>query len=139
MKAQKMTARLALATGAALAVGVGAASADPMHPHLAAKLSGMGMHGTVNITTNAMKHELCWKFDAMVDGATGASIRTGAGKSVIALGSSYKAKGCAMVTANTLSAIDAKPGAYKVWLDTKGHPGDLRGMLFAGMTQPGQM
>ena len=26
-----------------------------------------------------------------------------------------------------------KPRSYFVWVDTKGHPGDLRGALFAGM------
>lgn len=56
---------------AALAVGA-SASASAMHPRLAAKLSGMGEHGTVNLEF--------------------------------------------------------------VWVNTKGHPGDLRGRLFRGMS-----
>ena len=38
-----------------------------------------------------------------------------------------------MVSTKALGLIDAKPASYSVWLDTKGHPGDLRGKLFAGM------
>ncbi len=38
-----------------------------------------------------------------------------------------------MVSTKALNLIESKPGAYVVWLDTKGHPGDLRGKLFAGM------
>ena len=33
----------------------------------------------------------------------------------------------------TLSLIETKPASYTVWVDTQGHPGDLRGKLFAGM------
>jgi len=33
----------------------------------------------------------------------------------------------------TLEHLEAKPGTYWVWVDTKGHPGDLRGVLSAGM------
>ena len=29
--------------------------------------------------------------------------------------------------------IEQKPGSYRVWVATAGHPGDLRGKLFAGM------
>jgi hypothetical protein len=32
----------------------------------------------------------------------------------------------------TLEHLDAKPGAYSVWVNTKAHPGDLRGTLSAG-------
>ena len=34
-----------------------------------------------------------------------------------------------------LSHLEAKPAAYSVWVDTKGHPGELRGKLFAGMAK----
>jgi hypothetical protein len=37
------------------------------------------------------------------------------------------------VTKQALALIEAKPAKYTVWVDTKGHPGDLRGKLFAGM------
>ena len=33
----------------------------------------------------------------------------------------------------TLDMIESKPASYWVWVDTKGHPGELRGKLFAGM------
>ena len=38
-----------------------------------------------------------------------------------------------MVKAKSLALIESKPGRYWVWVATKGHPGELRGKLFAGM------
>ena len=32
-----------------------------------------------------------------------------------------------------LELIEAKPGSYRVWVDTKAHMGELRGTMFAGM------
>ena len=32
-----------------------------------------------------------------------------------------------------LQLLESKPASYFVWVDTKGHPGDLRGKLAAGM------
>ena len=52
---------------------------------------------------------------------------------LVRLGSSYTRKGCAHATAMTLEHLESKPGDYWVFVDTKGHPGDLRGRLFAGM------
>ena len=52
---------------------------------------------------------------------------------VAKLGSAFKAKSCASVATKALGLIESKPGSYTVWLDTKGHPGDLRGKLFVGM------
>src|SRR5581483_4850414 len=118
---------------AALALGAGAAQAGPMHPELGAKLSGMGEHGVVNLQSNATKGRLCWTFDVGTKGITGASIRDTAGMLVAKLGSAYSAKACGAVPTKALRLIDARPGSYSVWLDTKGHPGDLRGKLFAGM------
>src|SRR5579872_3956043 len=112
----------------ALGIGVAAAGADTMHPELGAKLSGMGEHGVVNFQLKT--HDLCWTFDVATKGVTGASIRDSAGMVVTKLGSTYSAKSCAMVSTKALSLIDAKPTSYTVWLDTKGHPGDLRGKLF---------
>jgi hypothetical protein len=37
------------------------------------------------------------------------------------------------VPKTSLQLIEEKPGLYWVWVATKGHPGDLRGKLFAGM------
>jgi hypothetical protein len=125
------TRTLLTVAGAALALGVGTALADTMHPRLAARLAGMGEHGIVNLqSTNG---RLCWTFEVPTKGITGASIRDAHGMIVAKLGSSYKAKSCASVTTKALGLIDAKPKTYWVWLDTKGHPGDLRGKLFAGM------
>jgi hypothetical protein len=52
---------------------------------------------------------------------------------VARLGHMYRAKGCAMVPKRSLALIESRPGRYRVWIATKGHPGDLRGKLFAGM------
>jgi hypothetical protein len=109
------------------------ASGAMMHPVLAAKLAGMGEHGVVNFQSNASKGQLCWTFDVMTDGVTGASIRDSGGMVVAKLGPSFRPKSCAAVPAKALDLIESKPGSYKVWVDTKGHPGDLRGTLFVGM------
>jgi hypothetical protein len=125
------TRTLLTVAGAALVLGSGAALADTMHPRLAARLSGMGEHGIVNL--QSAKGRLCWTFEVPTSGITGASIRDAHGMVVAKLGSAYKPKSCAPVAAKALGLIDATPKAYWVWLDTKGHPGDLRGKLFAGM------
>jgi hypothetical protein len=104
-----------------------------MHPELGAKLAGMGEHGVVNLQAQAAKSRLCWTFDLKTAGITGASVRDGHGMIVAKLGSAYSAKGCATVTKTAFGLIESKPGAYWVWVDTKGHPGELRGRLFAGM------
>jgi len=117
--------------GGAAVLGAATAQADSMHPALGAKLAGMGASGVVNLQVKS--HDLCWTFDVSTKGITGASIRDAGGMVVAKLGSAYTAKSCAMVSTKALTLIDAKPGAYMVWLDTKGHPGELRGKLFAGM------
>ena len=129
-----MTKALAgLAAAAALAAGSGAARADTMHPVLGARLSGMGEHGIVNLHSTASAGKLCWTFELGTKGVTGASIRDHAGMVVAKLGSAYSAKSCAAVSMKALDLIESKPASYWVWVDTKGHPGDLRGKLFAGM------
>jgi hypothetical protein len=110
-----------------------------MHPELGAKLSGMGMSGVVNLQSNSTRDELCWTFTLSASGITGASIRDAAGMSVVRLGSMYAKKGCAMTSKMALDEIEAKPGSYHVWVDTKNHPGDLRGTVFAGMAEMGHM
>jgi hypothetical protein len=121
-----------VAASSALVVGVSAASAA-MHATLGAHLSGMGEHGIVNLQSNAAKGKLCWTFELTTKGVTGASIRDTAGMKVAELGMHYTAKGCDAVAKKTLDMIESKPGSYAVWVDTKGHPGDLRGKLVAGM------
>lgn len=127
------TRMIAASALVAAAFGAGTAGASMMHPSLTAKLSGMGEHGTVNLQSSAKTGKLCWTFDVMTHGITGASIRDSGGMVVAKLGSSYKAKSCAAVAAKALGMIESKPGSYMVWVDTKGHMGELRGTLAAGM------
>jgi len=128
------------ATGlAAAALGSGAAGAAMAHPTFGAKLSGMGEHGTVNFQSNSTKGQLCWTFDVMTHGVTSASIRDGAGMVVAKLGPTYKAKSCVTVPKQALDMIQMKPSSYRVWVDTKGHMGELRGVLTAGMVHSSQM
>ena len=63
----------------------------------------------------------------------GATVRDKHGMIVAHLGHMYRAQGCAMVPKQSLALIETKPGRYWVWVATKGHPGELRGRLFAGM------
>jgi hypothetical protein len=132
-----MRARLLLPAAAflvALATSTGAAATiRGMHPHLAARLSGMGEHGIVNLTSQAAKGRLCWTFDVPAKGLLRASIRDAHGMKVAELGMHYRAKGCGVVKKAALRLLEAHPARDRVWVDTKGHPGDLRGKLFAGM------
>ena len=127
----KRWAAAVVATAALLAVPV--ATAGMMHPTLGARLSGMGEHGIVNLQAHATQHQLCWKFELSTVHAVGATVRDSGGMIVARLGRMYRAKGCAMVKAKSLALIESKPGRYWVWVATKGHPGELRGKLFAGM------
>jgi hypothetical protein len=121
---------IAATCAGALALGAGTAGAAA-HMELGAHLAGMGQHGVVNITVKA--HDLCWTFDLPATHATAASIRDTHGMVVAKLGSKYTAKACGMVAAKALALVDATPSKYWIWVDTKGHPGELRGKLFAGM------
>src|SRR5437868_1299941 len=123
---------LALAAGAA-ALAAGVSRADTMPTVLGARLAGMGEHGVVNFHSMPSKGRLCWTFTLSTKGVTAASIRDAAGMVVAKLGPGYAAKSCAAVSAKALGLIESKPMSYTVWVDTKGHPGDLRGKLFAGM------
>ena len=117
----------------ALTAVAGPAFANTMHPELGARLSGMGEHGIVNLTLKAAHHDICWTFDIPTKGVTAASVRDSHGMVVAKLGTSYTKKGCAMVPAKAISTIEAAPAKYRVWVDTKAHPGELRGVLFVGM------
>jgi hypothetical protein len=121
-----------LAVTAAIVVCVPPALAG-MHPKLGARLSGMGEHGVVNLQVKATQGKLCWTFDVPTKGITAASIHVGQTKTVLVkLGKTYKAKGCTKASEMTLEHLESTPGKYWVFVDTKGHPGDLRGKLFAG-------
>ncbi len=124
---------VAVAVLAAALAAAPVAAAGMMHPELAARLSGMGHHGIVNVQSHETQGRLCWKFELHVMGITGATIRDAHGMIVARLGKRYEAKGCAMVAKPALRLIESSPGAYRVWVATKGHPGDLRGRLFVGM------
>jgi hypothetical protein len=130
MRARRLTLAAACA---ALTLGSGVAAADTMNPELGARLAGMGERGIVNLQSHATKGRLCWTFEVHTAGITGASIRDAHGMVVARLGAHYAPKGCATVAKGTLRLIEAKPGAYRVWVDTTGHAGELRGKLFAGM------
>jgi hypothetical protein len=122
----------AAVAAAALAV-VPLAAAGMMHPELGAHLSGMGETGVVNLTAHSTGHRLCWKFQLHVMHPLAATVRDKSGMKVANLGHMYRAKGCAMVPKTSLQLIEEKPSHYWVWVATKGHPGELRGKLFAGM------
>jgi hypothetical protein len=124
---------VAAAAVAVALVVIPAATAGAMHPTLGARLSGMGEHGIVNLRAHATRHQLCWKFDIQLLHPLDATVRDGHGMIVGRLGHMYRAEGCAMVPTKSLALIESKPGRYWVWVATKGHPGELRGRLFAGM------
>jgi len=130
MRGSRLSAAVIVAV---LAFGGSTALANTMHPRLAARLAGMGEHGIVNLQSKPDRGRLCWTFELATSGITQASIRDAHGMKVAELGMHYTAKGCSSVTEQALKMIDAHPSRYHVWVDTKGHPGDLRGRLFAGM------
>jgi hypothetical protein len=127
----KGSAAAVVASAALAAVPV--ATAGMMHPRLAARLAGMGETGIVNLQAHATQHRLCWTFDLHVMHVLGATIRDRHGMIVARLGHMYRAKGCAMEPKKSFALIESRPGRYAVWVATKGHPGELRGKLFAGM------
>ena len=124
---------VAAALAAAAFAVVPEATAGMMHPELGAHLSGMGETGIVNLTAHSKGHRLCWKFQLHVMHALGATVRDKEGMTVARLGHMYRATGCAMVPKKSLRSIEERPGRYRVWVATKGHPGALRGKLHAGM------
>jgi len=124
---------LALTVTAAAALAAASIALAGMHSTLGARLSGMGSHGIVNLQAHDAKGQLCWKFDLSMKHLTGATIRDAHGMMVARLGHMYSAKGCAMVGKKALGSIEKKPASYRVWVATAGHPGELRGKLFAGM------
>ena len=136
MRSKRLVAAVATATALA---AVPVATAGMMHPKLGAHLSGMGEHGVVNLQSMSTAGKLCWTFTLGTKGVTGASIRDTAGMLVTRLGTGYTGKGCTKVSMTALDRLESKPAAYVVWVDTKGHPGDLKGKLFAGMAHMSHM
>jgi hypothetical protein len=133
-EAQLKIALRILLVAAAAAVLVPVALASTMHPELGARLAGMGEHGVVNLQVKAKAGQVCWTFDLATKGVTGASIHAGqTGPVLLRLGKTYTKKGCTKAEAMVLEHLESKPAAYWVLVDTKGHPRDLRGKLFAGM------
>jgi hypothetical protein len=123
----------ALAAAAAALAVAPSATAGMMHPELGAHLSGMGETGIVNLMAHSQGHRLCWKFQLHLMHPLAATVRDTHGMTVAHLGHMYRVKGCAMVPTKSLQLIETKPGHYRVWVATNGHPGELRGKLFAGM------
>ena len=63
-----------------------------------------------------------------------ATIQTGqSATTLLELGMDYSKSGCAKESSMALEHLEAKPGAYSVWVDTKAHTGEVRGTLSAGM------
>ena len=127
--------RLIAAAVAAAALAVVPTAPAVTLPEFGAHLSGMGETGVVNLTAHSKTHTLCWKFQLHVMHVTGATVRDRHGMIVARLGHMYRAKGCAMVPKKSLQLLETKPRRYWVWVATKGHPGELRGRLHAGMAQ----
>jgi len=129
------TTTVAALAAATLALGAVGASASMMTSELGAHLSGMGEHGVVNLKVTKSTGQVCWSFDIpMIADVTSAAIHTGTtGSVLLELGMHYTKTGCAKESAMTIEHLDAKPGSYSVWVNTKAHSGDLRGTLSAGM------
>ena len=109
MRSKRMAA--AVVAAAALAA-VPVAAAGMLHPQLGARLSGMGETGIVNLQAHAKTHQLCWTFDLHVMHVLGATIRDAHGMKVASLGHMYRAKGCAMVSKQSLALIETNRRAW---------------------------
>ncbi len=138
-----------LVTIAAAALLAPAALALPvsMHPELGATLRGKNevpkgsptAHGIVNLTLSSGKGTVCWTFDlAGVNKPAFAHIHKGragvSGPVFIALGKTYKGKGCASAAKKLIDAVESNPNAYYVNVHNAKYPnGVVRGQLVAGM------
>ena len=129
----QMKALVVAVAAAAVAIGAGTARGDTMHPVLVEKLRRHGRARRRQLAVEGGEGPALLDVSLMTKGITGASVRDAPGMAVAKLGPAYKAKGCGAVPMKALNLIESKPASYTVWVDTKGHPGDLRGKLFAGM------
>jgi hypothetical protein len=134
---------------AAVALFAPAALALPisMHPELGAKLLGKNevpkgsptAHGIVNLTLTSGKRTVCWTFELTgVNKPAAAHIHKGragvSGPVFIALGKTYKAKGCVSAPKKLIDAVESNPNAYYVNVHNARYPnGVVRGQLVAGM------
>lgn len=128
--------RLAGLLGAlALVPAALAAPTAAMHPQLGARVAGMGEHGIANLQVRSKSGRICWTFELPSSlHATASSIHTGLnGALLVRLGKTYAPKGCTKAEAMVLEHLESNPALYAIFVDTKGHPGELRGKLFAGM------
>jgi len=139
-----------LCIGAAAACALSAAAfaaTAAMHPELGAKLTGKHEvptgspvgHGIVNLNLKAGSGKVCWTFEIVgLPKPKFAHIHKApagkAGPIVVALGRTYKAKGCTSAPKNTIEAIESNPNAYYFNVHTAKYPnGAIRGQLVAGM------
>jgi len=118
-----------------------------MHPTLGATIAGKNevpkgsptAHGIVNLNLKAAAGQVCWTFElAGVTSPAAAHIHKGragvSGPIFIALGKSYKAKGCVAAPKKMIEAVEANPNAYYVNVHNAKYPGGIvRGTLVAGM------
>jgi hypothetical protein len=127
--------RALLSAGVVAAVIAPSAMATTMHPELGARVAGMGEHGIVNLRVKSTSGQICWVFDLPASlRATASSIHTGLnGALLVRLGKTYSKSGCTKAEAMVLKHLETKPASYAIFVDTKGHPGELRGKLFVGM------
>ena len=138
---------VALVVLAILAPASALAVSKTMSPELAAKLLGKNevpkgsptARGIVNLTLSSSKGTVCWTFELVgVSKPAAAHIHKGAaGKSgpvFIALGKTYKAKGCQAAPKKSIDAVEANPNAFYVNVHNAKYPnGVVRGQLVAGM------
>jgi hypothetical protein len=134
---------------AAAAMLAPAAFAVPraMHPELGAKLLGKNevpkgsptAHGIVNLNLKSGAGKVCWTFQlAGVTKPQAAHIHKGragvSGPVFIALGPTFKAKGCASAPKKMIEAVESNPNAFYVNVHNAKFPnGVVRGQLVAGM------
>ena len=134
---------------AAAAVLAPAALALPraMHPELGATLLGKNevpkgppaAHGIVNLNLKSGPGQVCWTFQlAGVSKTFAAHIHKGragvSGPVFIALGKTFKAKGCTSAPKKQIEAVESNPNAFYVNVHNAKFPnGIVRGQLVAGM------
>ena len=148
-----MNRRLLL--GAALIFGVvpalALAAGTAMSPVVSTKLTGKTEapdkgdadgSAIAILHLDAKKGQACWDFKKVrkIDAPSAAHIHKGAagkaGPVVVALGGTYKVKGCAKAATAVIAAIEEHPNSYYVNVHTKKYPdGAIRGQLVAGMVR----
>ena len=96
-------------------------------------------HGIVNLNLKSGAGQVCWTFQlAGVSQPLAAHIHKGragvSGPVFIALGKTYKAKGCVSAPKKMIEAVESNPNGYYVNVHNAKFPGGIvRGTLVAGM------